>query len=122
MASYGDIRDAYQSIYEDTTDYVGTALDLLLESGIIDEEELELLEMRKQDKVAGVPKGGTSDLAMRSMKKLVKQMHGGQQKKKERGAKPKFAPQTPVDRIKVKLSQQRAQKPDPYKARPGESD
>jgi hypothetical protein len=87
---------------------------------LVDEEFIP--EMRKQDKVAGVKPGGTDDMALRMVKRQLKQMHGGQQKKKVKGAKPLFPPQTPVDKIKNRLSQKRAPKPDPYRPRAGESD
>ena len=56
---------------------------------------------------------------MSSRKKAIQP----QGKKKVKGAKPKFktAP-TPVDKIKNKLAQKRAPKPNPYKPRAGESD
>jgi len=44
-----------------------------------------------------------------------------QGKKKEKGAKG-YKGVTPVDKIRNRLSQKRAAKPNPYRARPGESD
>ena len=44
-----------------------------------------------------------------------------QGKKKEKGAKG-YKGVTPVDKIKNRLAQKRAAKPNPYKARAGESD
>ena len=82
------MADAYRSIYEeDTSDTIQDALDFLVESGIIDEEELELLEMRKQDKVAGVKPGGNPDPAMRAVLKMKGQLQSPQQKKKVPGEK-----------------------------------
>ena len=68
-------------------------------------------------------KGGTSDPAMRATRQMMRSMTGTPpgQKKKEKGAKPKPGI-TPVDKIKNKLAQQRAPKPNPYRARAGESD
>ena len=56
---------------------------------------------------------------MSSRKKAIQP----QGKKKVKGAKPKFKTEpTPVDKIKNKLAQKRAPKPNPYKPRAGESD
>ena len=68
-------------------------------------------------------KGGSSDPAMRATRQMMRDMTGTPpgQKKKEKGAKPKPGI-TPVDKIKNKLAQQRAPKPNPYRARAGESD
>ena len=56
---------------------------------------------------------------MSSRKKAIQP----QGKKKVKGAKPKFKTEpTPVDKIRGKLSQKRAPKPNPYRARAGESD
>jgi len=114
MATYGDMRDAYSSIYEDTTDDVGTALEFLLESGIIDEEELKLLEMRKQDKVAGVKSGGSDDPLVRAISKRKKEMAGGQQKKhipgdKKRHTEVRKGP-SPLQMQQVKKARQKSYK------------
>ena len=88
-------------------------------------DKLELSEMRKQDKVAGVPKGGTDNEALRIVKKQLKQMHGGQQKKKVRGAKPSSRPRSeglsPAQKVEYRR-QRIANRPDPYRPRAGESD
>ena len=166
------MRDAYESIYEkkeeDTKDWpsikdakerkktnvknykglgiaptIKEAIDILVENGLIDEEErLELDERTRYAKETGKDpqtdkpseKGGTmKGSVMAAVRKdLIK--GGGvmssrgkaiqpQGKKKEKGAKPKFKKEpTPVDKIKAKLSRERAPKPNPYKARAGESD
>ena len=50
MASYGDMRDAYNSIYSGTQpkDPIIEALDTLLASGIISEDELKSLIERQE--------------------------------------------------------------------------
>ena len=82
------MADAYRSIYEeDTSDTIQDALDFLVESGIIDEEELKLLEMRRMDKEAGVKPGGNPDPAMRAVLRMKGQLQSPQQKKKVPGEK-----------------------------------
>ena len=92
---------------------------------LVDEDFIS--EMRKQDKVAGVKPGGTNDEALRYMKRHIKQMQGGQMKKKERGAKPKMRPRfegpTPAQKIANKRAKAKAAAAyNPYKPRVGESD
>jgi len=50
MASYGNMRDAYSSIYSkpQPQDPISEALDTLLTSGIISEDELKSLMERKE--------------------------------------------------------------------------
>ena len=50
MASYGNMRDAYSSIYSKSQpqDPISEALDTLLTSGIISEDELKSLMERKE--------------------------------------------------------------------------
>ena len=142
MASYGDMRDAYRSIYEKKEDKwpsindkdaphkklketpvkryptgwqptnVKEALDFLLDNDIITEEEMDLLEMRKQDKVAGVKPGGSDDPMVRAISKRKKEMSGGQQKKhipgdKKRHTEVKTGP-TPLQMQQVKRARQKA--------------
>ena len=166
------MRDAYESIYEkkeeDTKDWpsikdakerkktnvkhykglgiaptIKEAIDILVDNGLIDEEErLELDERTRYAKETGkdfktgkpsVEGGEGRSEAGKYMQKMMRATGGAmssrgkaiqpQGKKKERGAKSKFKKEpTPVDKIKAKLSRERAPKPNPYKARAGESD
>jgi hypothetical protein len=144
MATYGDMRDAYSSIYEKKEEKwpsindpdaphkkiketpvkryptgfqptnVKEALDVLLDSGIITEEELDLLEMRKQDKVAGVKPGGSDNPLVRAIAKKKKEMAGGQQKKhipgdKKRHTEVKKGP-SPLQMQQVKRARQKSYK------------
>ena len=104
-------------------------------------EEVELDERTRYAKETGKDfktgnpseKGGTRtgksafDQVSRQMRKTggVMSSRGKgiqpQGKKKEKGAKG-YKGVTPVDKIKNRLAQKRAAKPNPYKARPGESD
>lgn len=167
------MRDAYESIYEkkeeDTKDWpsikdakerkktnvkydkhmglhaptIKEAIDILVENGLIDEEErLELDERTRYAKETGkdfktgnpsVEGGEGRSEVGKYMQKMMRASGGAmssrgkaiqpQGKKKEKGAKPKFKNEpTPVDKIKAKLARERAPKPNPYKARAGESD
>ena len=89
---------------------------------LVDEEFVN--EMRKQDKVAG-RKPERMGPAFEYMKRHIKDLQGGQQKKKVRGAKPTSRPRsegpTPAQKVANKRAYA-ANRPDPYRPRAGESD
>jgi len=145
MATYGDMRDAYRSIYEkkedkwpsindpdaphkkiketpvkryptgwQPTNAVKEALDILAESGIIDNEELDLLEMRRMDKEAGKKSGGSDNPIVRDIANKKKEMAGGRQKKhipgdKKRHTEVRKGP-SPLQMQQVKRKRQQAAK------------
>jgi len=145
MATYGDMRDAYRSIYEkkedkwpsindpdaphkkiketpvkryptgwQPTNAVKEALDILAESGIIDNEELDLLEMRRMDKEAGKKSGGSDNPIVRDIANKKKEMAGGRQKKhipgdKKRHTEVRKGP-SPLQMQQVKRRRQQAAK------------
>ena len=116
-------QEMYPQIQEDWISEEEFILDTLLEEGIIDEDMIiDILEMRKVDKMAGKQSGGNPNQAYRSVKKMIRGMEGrpAGQRKRAPGS-PIKQPESPVSKFK-RQREIAKNRPDPYRPRAGESD
>ena len=108
MASYGNMRDAYNSVYK-TKDPVSEAIDILTKAGLLDEEALAQLDEKMTAMDYMKNKYAGKLMNTKPSKPVAKPMNSKAADKRAANRASNFGPGGAMYK-------------DPYKARAGESD